>query len=534
MRLLFDCLASRNSDGYIHYYEVIKLASKAGIGFKELNKVKNPGENTPITSQRFSQIVTKQLVYKGPSGRNKFALSVDDISKIQNFWLSPDIVRVSPNQTMVMKRRYKSRQSVSVPVYYRLYSIKESYEKFKTLHSNFKCSRATFYKYKPKNVKKSKKKQDCCPICKESKIHIPRLQSLHHSKLNQADRDALAAYEFHYDTWTRRAKDYQTDLMRLSDSQALITIDFKANISLGKGPEEDSHVFFNAPQRTIFGAAVYFRKSTVTYKVMFTVVSPILNHDSLSVKKMLSMITNHGVFNHFNTQELIFWMDNAPSHFRNFENLATLATLGSKQNRKVKVNFFGEYHGKSECDRHFGLISRIYKEKTSYIGSADVNTTESFLNLYSSAIRSYGGCVIPTVGACYDELNQESSEKLNVVAMKFSIPEVDEFLNQTVKEQEAASIIVPYQRQKLEVQSSAQNKFALNMFYSFGFQYKNGLVSKITAKLNKKSKEKQYQCKLTEEIVDDYTVKIGTKTAARPKYSILTRLNNRSAFHNMR
>ena len=42
-----------------------------------------------------------------------------------------------------------------------------------------------------------------------------------------------------------------------------MVMDFKSNINLGKGPEEDSHVFFPAPQRTVFGAVVFFKKGGV-------------------------------------------------------------------------------------------------------------------------------------------------------------------------------------------------------------------------------------------------------------------------------
>ena len=67
-------------------------------------------------------------------------------------------------------------------------------------------------------------------------------------------------------------------------------MDFKANISLGGCSEEDSHQFFFAPQRPVFGLAIYLVKEGKTYKINFSVVSPILMHDSVSVKKILGEI----------------------------------------------------------------------------------------------------------------------------------------------------------------------------------------------------------------------------------------------------
>ena len=29
---------------------------------------------------------------------------------------------------------------------------------------------------------------------------------------------------------------------------------------------------------------------------------------------------------------------------------------------EIRLNYFGEYHGKSEVDSHFGLLSRLLKE----------------------------------------------------------------------------------------------------------------------------------------------------------------------------
>ena len=44
-------------------------------------------------------------------------------------------------------------------------------------------------------------------------------------------------------------------------------------------------------------------------------------------------------------------MDNAGQHFRNFETFATFYDLGLERNQEYELNFFAEYHGKSECDR---------------------------------------------------------------------------------------------------------------------------------------------------------------------------------------
>lgn len=69
-----------------------------------------------------------------------------------------------------------------------------------------------------------------------------------------------------------------------------------------------------------------------------------------------------------------FWMDNAPSHFRTKELIAGYYWIQKNNNMKVHINYFAEYHGKSECDTHFGLISKVYTNYISYANNPDINT----------------------------------------------------------------------------------------------------------------------------------------------------------------
>jgi hypothetical protein len=61
---------------------------------------------------------------------------------------------------------------------------------------------------------------------------------------------------------------------------------------------------------------------------------------------------------YYETQMVNVWMDNT-QHFRNFETMATFSDLSKELGIKLSLNFFAEYHGKFECDRHFGIIIRM-------------------------------------------------------------------------------------------------------------------------------------------------------------------------------
>ena len=123
----------------------------------------------------------------------------------------------------------------------------------------------------------------------------------HPANLTHDDIEAKMAYEFHKMVRDTRYADLQRQMDALKPTESLLILDFKANITLGKGPIEDSHVFFRAPQRTIFGAAAYFcSPEGVRYKVHFTIISSVLRHDSKTLLEILRQnILAHPIWNHF-------------------------------------------------------------------------------------------------------------------------------------------------------------------------------------------------------------------------------------------
>ena len=75
-------------------------------------------------------------------------------------------------------------------------------------------------------------------------------------------------FEFHRSVKECQENQFAVDINSLAEGETVIVMDFKANITLGRGPEEDSHVFFNAPQRTLFGAVAYLKKGEEIFKVI--------------------------------------------------------------------------------------------------------------------------------------------------------------------------------------------------------------------------------------------------------------------------
>jgi hypothetical protein len=115
-------------------------------------------------------------------------------------------------------------------------------------------------------------------------------------------------------------------------------------------------------------------------------------------------------------------MDNAPNQFRTREFYATMLQVENmvqldapiKKQISVEFNFFVEYHGKSDCDRFFGMLARIYTDETSGQNASDIHTTkELFIRMFSNGIHERGGYVIDDQ-IDFSKLLSLDDEKVNV------------------------------------------------------------------------------------------------------------------------
>ena len=514
LRDLNSLFLQKDKKGFVHYVDLARILTKY---FKYTSYKKSCNEDTPsIRKETWSKIKTGK--YQRKQRTSWKGLTEAEKTKVAKFWESKTISRVSPHDTWVLKRKSKLRANAEVtPVFYRQYSIKECHRKFIETFPEMKgkCSRTTFFNLKPKWVKKPQSRFDVCPIHKEIKLHKQKLEA----KFKKTNEEIilLNSMKFHEEVCETRQKEYDDSIMNLKYGIALITIDFKANINLGKSNEVDSSVWFSSPQRTVFGAVVLFRgKDGKLYKIIFTIVSRILNHDSKTVIDIVKKIIAHKIFEYFDTKHLEFWMDNAPNHFRTMEMLAGFHSLVGGNIESVRAEYFPEYHGKSECDRHFGLISRMVIEYCRQADAKQMNTTEDFLEFYKNTIRNYGGMVIPKVGAVYSELNEDSGTNLNVVAMEYFPNEYEKQILDEEKKMKSGdrkqkfSFIFPYERKIF-----CAKDFIFSHYYSFIFKKETrpGKKMVLRAKLFKRAKcsNDTFRFSIDRQIKHDYKVRVGVQ-----------------------
>ena len=244
------------------------------------------------------------------------------------------------------------------------------------------CFRRIWKKYFRKNYVKARQRDGLCQLCEighkieknyenfaeileveKKKIQMKKNVVLRHKLINKETKEQ-----------------FQLLLDELRVGQGILTIDFKENITLGRGPRELGQSWYTRERRTIFGMAFFKREADGRIsKWHFNLVSDCLTHDAVFVKVALSQLFASTVWQSFDIDKLAIWCDNAP-HFRNKAFLAYLLDLiTEKEFSEVCLCFFEAYHGKSEVDSMFGTMTSWLNEwvKTRYL-----NTTEDVLNCF--------------------------------------------------------------------------------------------------------------------------------------------------------
>ena len=520
----------------IHYKDLVCALSGAGVKFRD---VKQPGEkNGPVSSGHWSNIVKGKAPRKKRDHYNSKRLTQETIDTIQAFWCSNEVSRYSPSHTCVMQQKTKTKERRVDNVYFRQCTIKKAFQLFCQRYPKIKLARSAFHRWMPKNVKPARSKFDVCPICKEADRYqcgLEERQAIPGAQMTVEEITTLEGMQFHRKVAAQRKVDGDKQIEFVKEKHAILTMDFKANITLGGGAEVDSRVWFKAPQRTIFGVAVFLQKDSKMYKVMFTVISKVLMHDTKTVIEMLrTCVLNHSVFKWAGTTNLSFWMDNAPNHFRTKEMIAGFYDIQKEMGFNVEFNFFAEYHGKSECDRHFGLISRIYADHCARAVNPDVETTEDFIKAYKSSLLEHGSHVIPSVGADLSELLPESGVKLNVVCKEFlyddlSIPDdaaLSSGADDSGDEQRGAAsfkIPRPYNARVFK----ERQQFVLGNFYRFRFQ---GDV--LLCQLFQSSPVHKIRFGIVEKEKSAYSVKIAKASSGQKRFAVCQKSYAKYLFHN--
>jgi hypothetical protein len=143
------------------------------------------------------------------------------------------------------------------------------------------------------------------------------------------------------------------------------------------------------------------------------IVSEKIKNNSLATVLFFKFVMEQEFFKEIDSNKsLIIWMDCGP-HFRSAACMHFFLKDLTEIGYKTEVNFFGEKHGKSNCDQHFSTITSYLKSASCYkkIDSVQdiVDAVDRHQNLSNINRKNEGLCPINVYNLIYNKRNFSST-----------------------------------------------------------------------------------------------------------------------------
>jgi hypothetical protein len=310
-----------------------------------------------------------------PEKRGRKKIKKEVAKSIIKFVNLDDHSYPSSNRTIKMGSKNYKRGKFDVPVKYRNKSVSSLYDFWclSRKENNQKiCSETKFRNILKvlKYLKKPKKSTDMCDICEKGKKAIKKIpiyeKKRNRNILQEAElirlREVKDLYEKHKKLVEKQKFKFNEQITNLGSSrQVVLVIDFKQNLKINQNHcVEINKEWYTSPQRTVFGAVLYYNENGIIKKYFMDMFSLCITHNSYFVIKALNEVFSTDFFVSKKFNDVSFWMDNGP-HFKTRELMGFFSKSGDGKKIKVQWNYFGEYHGKNPCDTRFSKISSMYK-----------------------------------------------------------------------------------------------------------------------------------------------------------------------------
>ena len=175
------------------------------------------------------------------------------------------------------------------------------------------------------------------------------------------------------------AKDaYQEDVF--NTNTLTVTIDYALSLRSTK-EKSTTLAWFTYDRWTLFNLTATERNGDESARTYFDVFvyedhkdKVKLKHNSELTIQVLDKILSNDFFKDKKGKTLRIWSDNGGS-IKGFKTIYYLLSLIRPHFKSLTLNYFAPYHGKSDCDRHFGCIRRKL-----YDYQGDVTTTNQLLD----------------------------------------------------------------------------------------------------------------------------------------------------------
>jgi hypothetical protein len=352
----------------------------------------------------------KAGIFEKPTGRPS-KLTLEELEKI--FKILEKDSFYSPNVTISHKifdknaPNFLTPKKVTEPVKFLNNSKEFLFGKYLQAGGIYKRTQFRFIsgKYFPQ-FKIPKKVTDLCCHCESGKDIQKKYDSLYKEfcscdeenctcTIPEHLREQLLSYqmslkvvELHRKQKNAQRQSFKKQKKDLEENECLILIDFKSNILLKESQRQQGRDWFNRPQRTCFGAVVFYQKNGVLEKHFYDIFSSNLTHDCLFVKTALDSVFKDQWFVDQSFKNAFFWMDGG-KHFKNLELGNYFKNLyDDKTFTKLEWNFFIENHGKNDCDGRFATLNGFLNSYTSQEGKSINNTKELIKAVQEGQMKS--------------------------------------------------------------------------------------------------------------------------------------------------
>ncbi|CAK9009267.1 unnamed protein product [Durusdinium trenchii] len=183
-----------------------------------------------------------------------------------------------------------------------------------------------------------------------------------HEQEAQLERDlawmkkVVGAYVFHRRTAERQKDEVSRMINSLPGYHCLIWIDWKQNVTIPLAHRQTSNMFWAQARMELscLGIVVHAgQPSGGSKKLAFVILSDVIEHTSLAAALQLELLKGHLPMEQI--REAHFWCD-CGAHYRNLDLCAYLEMQWASREAggiPISISFFGEKHGKGECDSLF-------------------------------------------------------------------------------------------------------------------------------------------------------------------------------------
>jgi glycogen debranching enzyme len=121
--------------------------------------------------------------------------------------------------------------------------------------------------------------------------------------------------------------------------------------------------------------------NNILKKHAFTVISEFLSHNSIFIIECFKKILEQKWMEEF--EKINLFQDNEP----HFKNCYMMNYFSLEIPVDITLNFFGEYHGKSDADTFFSLLSRL---KTTFEQVENITSTSQLIGKYQKYFETHG------------------------------------------------------------------------------------------------------------------------------------------------